>query len=65
MFGIDVWVDTTAIVFSTVVTSNLQGESLFSLPYPTYAPPTFHAQYAWLEDPTTLTLRASDAMQIH
>lgn len=65
LLGIDVWVDPLSIVLSATVTSNLQGESLFSLPYPAFALPTFHTQYVWIEDPFTLLLSASDAMQIH
>lgn len=65
LLGIDVFVDPLSLVISATALSSVTGESAFSLPYPASALPTFHTQYVWIEDPNTLTVSASDAIQVH
>lgn len=64
LLGIGLWVDPLSLVLSATVTSDGAGENVFALPLPAGTLPTIHVQYVWIEDPTLLTLSASDAMQI-
>jgi hypothetical protein len=64
LFGIDVFVDVTSIAASPLVVSSAQGEFIYAMPIPAMPVPTFHAQFAWIENPTSMTLSASDALRI-
>lgn len=65
LFGINLYVDQASLIATPFVQSDIRGEVVWPLPLPSFAFGTLHAQFVWLEVASTITLSASDALQIH